>query len=358
VTLGEFLAAGGYSRYFVTHFAMPFVAAVWSCSPATALSYPAAYLFTFLDQHGLLSVTGSPPWRTVTGGSRSYVERVAKQLATVRTSAPVHAVRRFAGGAEVRYGADQAASFEAVVIATHPDQALGLLADPTPAEREVLGVFRYSRNATVLHTDRDLLPASRAVRASWNYALPSCAAAADQVRVSYYMNRLQRLAVSQDYIVTLNGAGQVRDDHVIARMEYEHPIYDRASVAAQRRLPELNDGVTAYAGAYHGWGFHEDGCRSGAAAAQSLGARWLPAPRRSMSAGSAMSAPIRCRMPFSIAATSGWSIWTTCPGCRHCSGRWPVSAPPTISVIRGGASGPTSTASWRCMTSTWAAAGS
>jgi predicted NAD/FAD-binding protein len=274
ITLGEFLAEGGYSPYFVTHFATPFVAAVWSCAPQTALSYPARYLFSFLGQHGLLSVTGSPPWRTVTGGSRSYVERVAKQLPAVRTGAQVRAVRRFPGGAEIRHGQDQAEQFDAVVIATHPDQALRLLADPTSAERRVLGAFRYAPNATVLHTDASFIPASRAVRASWNYALPSCLAAAAQVQVSYYMNRLQRLAASQDYIVTLNAAGQISPEHVLATMDYQHPIYDRASVAAQRLLPDLNDGVTAYAGAYHGWGFHEDGCRSGVAAAQSLGRRW------------------------------------------------------------------------------------
>jgi predicted NAD/FAD-binding protein len=274
VTLGEFLAHGGYSRYFVTHFAMPFVAAVWSCAPQTALSYPASYLFSFLGNHGLLSVTGSPPWRTVTGGSRSYVERVAKQLSAVRTGTRVRAVRRFPGGAEIRHGADRADHFDAVVIAAHPDQALRLLADPTSAERQVLGAFRYSPNATVLHTDASFIPASRAVRASWNYALPSCAASAAQVQVSYFMNRLQRLAASQDYIVTLNAEGQISPEHVLARMDYQHPIYDPASVAAQRLLPDLNDGVTAYAGAYHGWGFHEDGCRSGVAAAQSLGGRW------------------------------------------------------------------------------------
>ena len=178
------------------------------------------------------------------------------------------------GGAEIRYDRDHADQFDAVVIATHPDQALRLLAEPTAAEKAVLGAFRYSSNATILHTDPDLIPASPAVRASWNYTLPSCAAPADQVQVSYYLNRLQRLPVSRDYIATLNGGGQIRDEHVLARMDYEHPIYDPAAVAAQRRLPELNDGVTAYAGAYHGWGFHEDGCRSGVAAAESLGGRW------------------------------------------------------------------------------------
>jgi predicted NAD/FAD-binding protein len=274
VTLGAFLAAGGYSDYFCSHFALPFVAAVWSCSPDTALSYPARYLFEFLHHHGLLTVTGSPPWRTVSGGSGSYVDLVAKQLARVRTAAPVRAVRRYPGGAEVRYGADRAEQFDAVVIATHPDQALSLLADPTGPERSVLGSFRYSRNDTVLHTDATMLPTRPAARASWNYLLPSCRAAAGQVRVSYLMNRLQRLPAARDYIVTLNGSDQIRPDRVLARMVYQHPVYDPVSVAAQERLPGLSDGVTAYAGAYHGWGFHEDGCRSGVAAAQSLGARW------------------------------------------------------------------------------------
>ncbi len=284
-TLSEFLAAGGYSRYFVTHFAMPFVAAVWSCSPGTALAYPARYLFAFLDQHGLLSVTGSPPWLTVAGGSRSYVELVAKQLTSVRTGAPVTAVRRLPGGAAISLGAGQdyrasqhgqAELFDAVVIATHPDQALRLLADPTAAEREILGMFRYAPNATVLHTDARVLPTSPRVRASWNYVLSSCAATGGEVQVSYYMNRLQRLPGGRDYIVTLNGDGASEPGagQVLARMDYAHPIYDLASVAAQRRLPGLNDGITAYAGAYHGWGFHEDGCRSGVAAASSLGVRW------------------------------------------------------------------------------------
>jgi predicted NAD/FAD-binding protein len=278
LTLGQFLQAGSYSRYFTTHFALPFVAAVWSCPPQTALSYPARYLFSFLDHHGLLSVSGSPPWLTVTGGSRSYVERVAKQLASVRMSAKVTAVRRDGGTARVSFddadGRARSQSFSGVVIATHPDQALALLADPTAAEQDVLSAFRYSRNDTVLHTDGSVLPASPRVRSSWNYALSTCAAQSPQVQVSYYLNRLQRLPAGQDYVVTLNPGAGLPAGKVLARMSYEHPVYDRAALAAQRRLPELNDGVTAYAGAYHGWGFHEDGCRAGLAAAEALGGRW------------------------------------------------------------------------------------
>jgi uncharacterized protein len=274
LTLGQFLAAGGYSRYFTAHFALPFVSAVWSCPPGTAMDYPAGYLFRFLANHGLLSVTGSPPWRTVTGGSQTYVDLIAKQLTATRVGTPVRSVRRHPGGAEITSGTGPARHFDAVVIATHPDQALGMLADPTPAERRVLGAFRYTSNAAVLHTDASLLPRSPRARASWNYHLSSCDAAAAEVRVSYHMNRLQRLPAGPDYLVTLNAAEGIDPQRVLAEMDYAHPVYTGASVAAQQALPGLNDGVTAYAGAYHGWGFHEDGCRSGVAAAASLGSRW------------------------------------------------------------------------------------
>jgi predicted NAD/FAD-binding protein len=278
LTFGEFLTDGGYSGYFQTHFALPLVAAVWSCPAGTALRYPARYLFAFLDHHGMLSVSGSPPWRTVTGGSRCYVERIARRLACVRLGTPVRAVRRYPDGAEVRDASGQAHQFDAVVIATHPDQALALLAPATRAEHAVLGAFRYTPNPALLHTDAGLLPDRSAVRASWNYELAHCgagrAAYGGAVRISYHLNRLQGLSASQDYIVTLNGQAVVDPDQVISRMDYAHPAYTPESVAAQHRLPELNTPVTAFAGAYHGWGFHEDGCRSGARAARALGGTW------------------------------------------------------------------------------------
>jgi predicted NAD/FAD-binding protein len=272
--LGEFVRDGRFSPYFVNHFLTPLVSAVWSCAPGTAARYPARYLFAFLDHHGMLSVTGSPPWRTVTGGSRGYVERATKQLTAVHTATPVRAVRRLQSQVEVRDDQDQLATFDGVVIATHPDQALRLLADPTPAERAVLGAFRYSRNETLLHTDTAMLPRSAGAQASWNYRQDACESTADRVLVSYDLTRLQRLAGPERYVVTLGGGDRVEPGSVIDRMVYEHPIYTPASVAAQRRLPGLNTAVTAYAGAYHGWGFHEDGCRSGLAAAEHLGGSW------------------------------------------------------------------------------------
>lgn len=273
-TLADFLRAQRFPAHFVSHFAVPLVSAVWSCAPDTALRYPAGYLFRFLDHHGLLSVTGSPQWKTVTGGSATYVERIAKRLSSVRTTAPVRAVVRGAGRATVVTADGESAEHAAVVIAVHPDQALRLLADPTEDERRVLGAFTYSRNPTVLHRDTSLLPRSPHARASWNYWLPSCAARPGAVQVSYDMNRLQRLPALEPHIVTLNAGDRVDESTVLARMTYEHPVYTPESVTAQRLLPTLRGPVTAYAGAYHGWGFHEDGCRSGVEAARHLGVTW------------------------------------------------------------------------------------
>lgn len=289
-TLGEFLSQGGYSAYFADHFLVPLVSAVWSTGPDLVLRYPARYLFEFLDHHGMLSVTGSPRWRTVTGGSRVYVERAVKALAAVNVSTPVRAVFRHADGVTVRDEAGCDHQVGRVVIATHPDQALRLLGDPTPAERAVLGAITYSHNETVLHTDASLLPRAEAARSCWNYLVPRCRddlrsglirsrstaglETSERALVTYHMNRLQRFRAERDYLVTLNATEAIDPEHVIARMLYEHPVYTPESVAAQAKLPELNTARTAYAGAYHGWGFHEDGCASGVAAAAQFGVSW------------------------------------------------------------------------------------
>ena len=274
LTVGEFLAAGRFSRYFTAHFMTPLIAAVWSTAPDRTGDYPARYLFSFLENHGMLTVTGSPQWYTITGGSARYVERAAKGLTAVQTSTPIRAIRRAVSGVEIRDDSDSVEAFDGVVVATHPDQALKVLDEPTRNEREVLGAIGYTVNPTVLHTDTSLLPRTKNAAASWNYALPSCNSVPTAVQVSYNMNRLQRLDAPQTYVVTLNADERIDPDSVIERMDYAHPVYTNESVAARRRLPELNDGVVAYAGAYHGWGFHEDGCRSGAEAAASLGVRW------------------------------------------------------------------------------------
>ncbi|MGB8649190.1 MAG: FAD-dependent oxidoreductase [Mycobacteriales bacterium] len=273
-TLDAFLDEGRFSPYFRSHFMTPVVSAVWSCAPSTAGRYPARYLFSFLAHHGMLAVTGSPTWRTVVGGSRSYVEKVAKELSAVQTSSPVTSVRRTGDGVALVDADGTTHHFDAVVIATHPHQALAMLAEPTEDESTVLGAITYTDNPTVLHTDTSLLPRSAGAQASWNYLMDRCDSDASAVLVSYDMNRLQSLDAPERFVVTLNGVDRVDPSTVLDRMDYEHPAYTPESVAAQRRLPALNDGVVAFAGAYHGWGFHEDGARSGVEAARSLGATW------------------------------------------------------------------------------------
>jgi predicted NAD/FAD-binding protein len=272
--LDGFLDQGRFSAFFRSHFVAPLVSCVWSCGADVAGRYPARYLFEFLANHGMLTVTGSPQWRTVVGGSREYVERAAKHLTATRTTTPVRSLARVDGGVEVRDDSDDVSRFDAAVVATHADDALSLLADPTPLQREVLGAFGYSANPTVLHTDDRVLPRAPRARASWNYLMRSCTTPSSAVEVSYDLTRLQRLGTPESLLVTLNDPGTVDAAAVIARMDYRHPVYTPASVAAQQRLPGLDDGVLAFAGAYHGWGFHEDGCRSGAGAAASLGVTW------------------------------------------------------------------------------------
>jgi predicted NAD/FAD-binding protein len=273
-TYGEFLEREGFSEYFVAHFAVPVVSCVWSAGREVALLYPARYLFRFLEHHGMLQLTGSPRWYTVVGGSRTYVERLAARLPDVRRSAAVTDITRSPDAVEIRDATGATSIFDRVVIATHPDQALGLLTDPTDNEVMTLKAFGYSGNETVLHTDASLLPEATGARASWNYRMSSCTSPDEPTVVTYWMNRLQGHTSPQDYLVTLNARERVNPDDVLAVMDYEHPVYTPESVGAQSFLGSLTTDRTAYAGAYHGWGFHEDGCRSGVEAARHFGVTW------------------------------------------------------------------------------------
>ena len=276
-TLASFLDRHGFSQYFADYFMTPLVAAVWSSRPGDAMRYPARYLFGFLDHHGMLSVFGSPTWRTVTGGSANYVEAIAMRLAEVVVGLPVKSVQRVPEGVLVAVGSGRPRLFDAAVIATHPDQALLMLAEPTTAERMVLGAIPYTTNQAQLHTDESVLPRHHRARASWNYLMaPDC----DDVLVTYDVTRLMRLTGRRRFLVTLGGRGRVDPMTVLAEMIYDHPLYTPESVAARGRLPELNDDKIVYAGAYHGWGFHEDGAASGLRAAERLGATWPSGDRR------------------------------------------------------------------------------
>jgi predicted NAD/FAD-binding protein len=276
-TLEAFLNRHRFSAHFVDYFITPLVAAVWSCASGFALRYPARYLFVFLAHHGMLSVFGSPTWRTVTGGSATYVQAIASRLDEVSTSTPVHSLRRVPDGVMLQAGSNPPRLFDAAVVAVHPDQALLLLDDPTSAERAVLGAIPYSTNRAQLHTDCSVLPRHRRARASWNYLVTP---GEDQVVVSYDISRLMRIDTRRRYLVTLGGHDRVDPDSVIAEMTYSHPLYTPESVAAQRELTALDDDRVVFAGAYHGWGFHEDGAASGLRAARSLGADWPSAALR------------------------------------------------------------------------------
>ncbi|MET4428865.1 putative NAD/FAD-binding protein [Mycolicibacterium sp. 624] len=279
--LGDFVRRHGFSDYFVEHFARPLVAAVWSCAPGAAMRYPARYLFVFLEHHGMLSVFGSPTWRTVVGGSATYVNAIAETLHEVSMGTPVTAVRRIPEGVLVSAGDSAPRRFDAAVVATHPEQALHMLAEPTCAERAVLGAMPYSINHAQLHTDASVLPRRPRARASWNYLV---AHDSDTVLVTYDVTRLMRLGGATRYLVTLGGGHRVDQSTVIAEMTYAHPLYTPESVAAQGRLPELDDDRVVFAGAYHGWGFHEDGAASGLRAAQRLGADWRAASKHEVAA--------------------------------------------------------------------------
>ncbi len=277
LSYGAFLERERFDAHFVSHYALPIVSCVWSMGHQEALDYPAAYLFAFLRNHGFLELGDAPTWHTVVGGSATYVAAVAGSLDVVRAATPVTAVSRKPDGVLLEFPEGDGhgtATFDKVVVATHADAALALLTDASDDERRVLGAFGYSSNRAFLHRDDAFLPREPRVRASWNYRLDACDAVEDRTRVSYWMNRLQGHPEAEPLVVTLNPGDGVRPRDVVAEATYQHPTYTAASVAAQAELPSLNSDRLAFAGAYHGWGFHEDGCSSGIAAAEALGARW------------------------------------------------------------------------------------
>lgn len=278
VTLGEYLAAGGYGRAFRDWYLLPMAGAIWSCPAATMLDYPARTFFAFCANHGLLQVSDRPQWRTVIGGARTYVARLAAEIGTVRVNTPVVSVLRGAGGATLKLAGGDTQTFDVVVLACHSDQALRLLGDADAAEREVLGAIRYQDNAVILHTDEHFLPRSRAAWSAWNYHAYDTAAQRQPVGVSYLINKLQPLPFRRPVIVTLNPGDEPRPETVIDRYSYAHPVFDQAGIAAQLRLPQLQGRRnTWFCGAWTGYGFHEDGLKAGMAVAADLGAAapWL-----------------------------------------------------------------------------------
>lgn len=268
-SLRDYLDACGYSGGFRSHFLVPLTAALWSTAPGRALEFPAAYAIRFFDNHGMLGL-GRFHWRTVTGGSRVYVGAIAERLGeSLRVATPVRGIRRDPAGVEVRGPGGEVERFDRVVLATHADEALALLEDPSEEERRALTGFAYTVNQTVLHTDSSYLPGARAARASWNYRTGNDG----RPTLTYYLNKLQGLDSERDYCVTLNE--EVPEQHVLERISYSHPLYTVGTLAAQASLRALSGARnTFYAGAHLGNGFHEDGLASGIAAAAALGVGW------------------------------------------------------------------------------------
>jgi uncharacterized protein len=275
-TIGRFLAVAGFGHDFRAHYLLPMAAAIWSTGTGVIEELPLDTLLRFFDNHGLLGITTHHQWRTVVGGTSSYLAPLtAPYRERIHVGSPVVAVRRDRGAAQLTLADGTSSAFDAVVLATHADEALRLLEDPTPRERELLGPWAYSRNDTYLHTDTALLPRRRAAWASWNYLLDDCRRPTQQVSLSYHMNRLQTLEEPLEYVVTLNPGRPPASSAVLRRLSYTHPVYTAPSVATQDHLDELN-GVrrTYYAGAYQRYGFHEDGLWSAVRAAAHLGVRW------------------------------------------------------------------------------------
>ena len=269
-TLGEFVRAEGYSDAFLKRHLLPLAAAIWSAAPGDMMDYPARAFLRFFDNHGLLKFTSRPKWRTIAGGSRQYVRKlVAGSRLQTRMGEPVVRVERDAERVTITTRSGQVETFDHLVIATHADQALAMLADPTPAERRCLSAFRYSHNRAVLHRDPSLMPRRRRLWSSWNYL---AASSSGGCAVTYWMNSLQPLATNTNYFVTLNPHQEPAAGTIEGEFNYAHPVFSPEALRQQRFLWELQGQKrTWFCGAHFGSGFHEDGLQAGLAVAEQLG---------------------------------------------------------------------------------------
>jgi predicted NAD/FAD-binding protein len=259
IALGDYLAAHHYSSEFIGDYLVPMGAAIWSTDPARMLAFPARFFVRFFENHGMLSVDARPQWRAIRGGSARYVDKlVAPFRGRIRLNTPVESVRRMRDCVLVKARGAEAQRFEHVFLACHSDQALGLLADATPLERQILGAIPYQENEAVLHTDTSMLPHARRAWAAWNYHVVR--ESSERVALTYNMNILQSLAARETFCVTLNHSERIAPAKIIKRLVYHHPLFTPAGVAAQQRQHEINGQQRTYfCGAYWRFGFHEDG---------------------------------------------------------------------------------------------------
>lgn len=277
-SVGEGISVDGFLREcrvgerFISHYLVPMAAAIWSTKPERILEFPAKFLIGFFANHGLLQIRDRPQWRTILGGSKQYVQALLGPMRNcVRLGQSVVAIRRLAEGVELQFKEGNTESFDEVVLATHADDSLRMLADAHPDEREILTAFPYQQNEAVLHTDHFLLPTRRRAWASWNYHLP----AANQepvVSLTYDLSRLQSLKTQTSLLLTLNHSSQIAPSKVLRTFSFRHPAYTEDSIAAQKRWKEISGTRrTHFCGAYWGYGFHEDGVNSALAVAAHFG---------------------------------------------------------------------------------------
>ncbi len=270
-SLGEFLDKSGYGRAFRDWYLLPMSGAIWSCPTRQMLDYPVGTFFRFCHNHGLLQLTGRPLWKTVIGGGREYVRRLAASIEDIRLACPVQSVVRVRAGVLVSSPRGTEA-FSKIVFACHSEQVLDLLADAAESERRVLSVLRYQPNRAVLHTDISLLPRNPEAWAAWNYITGAGAPDSRPVSVSYLINKLQPLPFKHPVIVTLNPTHEPRADLVLDQFDYAHPVFDSVAIEAQRELPSIQgQRNTWYCGAWTGYGFHEDGLNSALSVVNALG---------------------------------------------------------------------------------------
>jgi predicted NAD/FAD-binding protein len=279
MTLGGLLEREHLGRRFRDHYLLPMAAAIWSCPPQTMLEFPAGSFARFFENHGLLDLKDRPQWKTVRGGSHTYIIRMLKDLGSgARCGDPVTAVTRGQGQVEVGLASGERLAFDQIVLACHADEALALLSEPLPLERRILSQFRYQPNRALLHTDARLMPRSRRVWSSWNYLASQHEDRVQGVSVTYWMNLLQNLTSTENYFVSLNPLNEPQPGSLVAEMTYHHPVFDQAAMNAQERLSELQgrDRIW-YTGSYFGYGFHEDGLRASVELAERFGVRapWL-----------------------------------------------------------------------------------
>lgn len=263
-TLGEYLKRGGYSKLFVEKHLVPMAAAVWSATPETIYAFPMRFLVQFFHNHGFLRVNDRPQWLVVRGGSREYVKRLIQPFEDrIRLRTPITRVQKTPDGIRVQSSKGDEGLFDRVILATHADTSLAMLAEPTPLQREILGAFRFQRNEAVLHSDLSLMPKRKRAWASWNYHVAAPSLQPELPAVTYWMDNLQGIETPRPYFLTLNRTDAIDKNLVHRSFVYDHPIFSTETVRAQERHGEI-DGVDGihFCGAYWRYGFHEDGMQS------------------------------------------------------------------------------------------------